>query len=176
MQAIQKVNSYLRVLERFLMAFIVGGMAILLIANVFSRVVLNDSISFAEELGSICMIASVYFGCPYCVRKCKHVRMSALMDLIPPRYSKYYAVFIDLITAAVYLFLAYNVGRYCISAYGLGSTTVALRVPRWICILPVVVGCLFTGLQYLLLVVMNLTDRKHYWIGTERQFGEPDSD
>ena len=141
MQAIQKVNSYLRVLERFLMAFTVGGMAILLIANVFSRVVLNDSISFAEELGSICMIASVYFGCPYCVRKCKHVRMSALMDLIPPRYSKYYAVFIDLITAAVYLFLAYNVGRYCISAYGLGSTTVALRVPRWICILPVVIGC-----------------------------------
>lgn len=176
MQSVYKVNSYMKVCEQFLMVLTVGGMAILLIANVFSRFVLNNSISFAEELGSICMIACVYFGCPYCVRKCKHVRMSALLDVMPSHIAKRYSVVIDLITAAVYLFLAYNVGRYCISAYELGATTVALKIPRWICILPVMIGCFLAGLQYLLLVVMNVVDKEHYWIGTERQNGEPDSD
>ncbi len=176
MQILFTLNRGLKGIERFFMALTVGGMTALLIANVFCRFVLNNSLSFAEELGGILMIACVYLGSPYCVRKCKHVRMSALIERMPPQVGKYYSVVIDLITAVVFIFLSYQVGKYCLSVYEMASKTVALGIPRWLCVLPVVVGTFFTGFQYLILVLMNLTDKENYWIGTERKMGEPDDD
>lgn len=176
MQALSKINGYLKIVEKFLMVLTVGGMTVLLIANVVFRFVLNDSLTYAEELGGILMIACVYFGSPYCVRKCKHVRMSALIEKMPPKVGKKYSVVIDFLTAVVFIFLAYHVGQYCLGVYEMGSRTLALKIPRWLCILPVVIGTFFTGMQYLFLVLMNLTDKENYWIGTERRMGEADDD
>lgn len=176
MQALYKINSYMKTIEQTLMVLTVGGMTALLIVNVFFRFVLNNSISFAEELGGILMIACVYFGSPYCVRRSKHVRMTALIEKMPQKVGKCYSILIDLITAAVFIFLAYHVYQYCFDVYKMASKTVALRIPRWVCILPVVIGTFFTGLQYLFLVIMNLIDKENYWIGTERRMGEPDID
>lgn len=176
MQVLFLLNRCLKKIEQTLMVLTVGGMTVLLIANVFFRFIINDSLSFAEEVGGILMIACVYFGSPYCVRKCKHVRMSALIERMPPSFGKYYSAVIDLITALVFAFLSYQVAKYCISVYELGSRTVALKIPRWLCIMPVVIGTLFTSIQYFLLVLMNLVDRENYWIGTERRMGEPDED
>lgn len=175
MQVICKLNSLMKPIERLLMALTVGGMTVLLIANVIFRAI-GSSLSYAEELGGILMIACTYLGCPYCVRKCKHVRMSALIEKMPYKVGKYYSIVIDSITAFVFGFLAYNVGLYCISVYSMGSATLVLKIPRWVCILPVVIGLAFTCLQYILLILMNILDKDSFWIGTERRMGESDNE
>lgn len=174
MERLRRINCYIKYVEKFLLAVTVGFMVLLLVANVFCRFVLNDSLSFAEEVGILLFIACTYFGCPYCVRKCKHIRMSALIERMPDRIAKRYSIVVDLITAAVFIFLGIGVAKYCAGVYLLGSVTPALRIPRWICILPIPIGCIGTGFQYILLVLMNITDKDSYWIGTERRNGESD--
>lgn len=175
MKMILKFNGIMRPIERFFMAVTIGGMTVLLMANVVFRL-MGNSLSFAEELGGILMIAATYLGCPYCVRKCKHVRMSAFIESMPRRIGKYYSVVIDLLTATAFAFLAYQVGLYCISTYHMGAATLVLKIPRWVCVFPIVVGLSFTSLQYYLLVIMNVIDKESFWIGTERRMGEPDTE
>ena len=176
MKALLTISGACKHVERFCLGTIVAAMAILLFANVFSRFVLQDSITFAEELGATFFVALTYLGSPYCVRKCKHIRMTALMERMPEKVAKKYSIVIDFITAAMFLFLGCMLVKYCLGVMKLGSITAAMRIPRWICIAPVPIGCIATGLQYLLLVIMNITDKETYWIGTERRFGESDEE
>ena len=176
MKTLQLISGACKHIERICLAVIVGTMAILLFANVFTRFVLQDSITFAEELGATLFVAITYLGSPYCVRKCKHIRMTALMERMPEKVAKKYSIVIDFITGAMFIFLGVMLVKYCIGVFKLGSLTAAMRVPRWICIAPVPIGCIATGLQYMLLVLMNITDKETYWIGTERKFGEADEE
>ena len=53
---IEKLNNILLRIEDFLLSYITVAMAILLIANVFFRSILNNSLSFAEELGGFFLV------------------------------------------------------------------------------------------------------------------------
>ena len=52
----EKINQAILKLEDFLLGYIIVFMAILLVLNVFFRSVLNNSLSFAEELGGFLMV------------------------------------------------------------------------------------------------------------------------
>ncbi len=175
METLTRLNSYMRPIERFLMAITVGGMTTLLIANVLFRA-MGSSLSFAEELGGVLMVACTYLGCPYCVRKCKHVRMSAIIENMPPKVGKNYSIIIDFITASIFAFLAYQVGLYCLDVFTMGAATLVLKIPRWVCISPVVIGLALTSIQYYILTIMNIIDKENFWIGTERRLGDPDTE
>ena len=176
MHTLQKISLSCKKVEVTIMATIVAFMAILLFMNVFSRFILNDSIKFAEEVGANLFVALTYLGSPYCVRKCKHIRMSALIEKMPTKIAKKYSIVIDCLTGLIFIIFSVMLCGYVASTYRFGAVTAALRFPRWICILPVPIGCFATGLQYLLLTLMNITDKETYWIGTERRFGESDEE
>ena len=176
MQTLQKISLSCKKIEMIIMATIVSVMAVLLFVNVFSRFVLNDSIKFAEEVGANLFVALTYLGSPYCVRKCKHIRMSALIEKMPKHIAKKYSIVLDCLTGLIFIIFGVMLCGYVVSTYRFGAVTAALRFPRWICILPVPIGCFATGLQYLLLTLMNITDKETYWIGTERRFGENDEE
>lgn len=165
MKVIIKIN---RILERLGVAIIIlltAAMAILLMANVFCRYVLKDSLSFAEELGIILFIAVTYLSCPYATRYNKHIRMSAFIERMK-KIKKPYCMVIDFLTAAGFLYLGYMMLRYTMNVFALHAATPALHIPRWIIVSPVWIGLICTGLQFILLFILNLTDKEDFWIGS----------
>ena len=71
----------------------VGALAALLIANVIAREFFK-SIYFAEEVSEFLVIFITFVGVSYGVRRARHIRMGAFLDMMPPLHKLLINLFI----------------------------------------------------------------------------------
>lgn len=65
--------------------FLCGAIAVIVAAGVFFRYVLNDSLSWAEELSKFCMLWLVFVGSPIALRIGNHIAIEILPGALPAR-------------------------------------------------------------------------------------------
>lgn len=140
------------------------AMALNTIANVLGRYVFSQSIYFSEELNEILMVTVTFVGLGYVTRKGRHIRMSAVYDMVPERPRRWLMAVISLTTALAMLLLAWQAWEYVAKVAARGRLTPSMQIPLWWTYVAVVVGLALTGLQYLLATWANLTRREGVWI------------
>lgn len=140
------------------------AMAANTIANVFGRYVFAHSIYFSEELNEILMVTVTFVGLGYVTRKGRHIRMSAVYDMLPASVRRWLMVFIAVSTAAAMLLLAWQSFEYVQKVAMRGRVTPSMQIPLWTTYVSVVVGLSLAGLQFVLAAWANLTDRTAVWI------------
>ena len=62
--------------------------------------------------------------------------------------------------------------EYMMSVLNLGRTTAALRMPYWITVIPVFLGFLLGGIEYLRTFILNIKDTKNVHISSLYKLGE----
>src|SRR5210317_516023 len=72
----------------------VGALTALLIANFIAREFFT-SIYFAEEISEFLVIFTTFVGVSYGVRKARHIRMGAFLDMMPPLVEKIFIIIIS---------------------------------------------------------------------------------
>jgi len=149
-------------IEAWLLAASMIGIAVLTIVNVFTRTVLNFSLASAEELSQFFMIVVTFVGLSYAASKGRHIRMTAIYDLLPHRPRKALAIAISGTTALLMFFLAYQSAHYARIVADLGSESPVLQVPLFIVYLAAPLGLTLAGIQYALTVVRNVRDPEVY--------------
>jgi len=167
MHVLNRVDTGLSWIEAFIVAGSMLVIAINTIANVISRYVLSHSLYFSEELNEIFMVTVTFVGLGYVTRKGRHIRMSAIYDMVPEAARRYLMAFIALTTAAVMFLLAWEAWEYVAKVAARGRVTPAMQVPLWTTYVGVVVGLVLTGIQYLATVWVNLARRESVWISHE---------
>lgn len=158
--ALQALRFLDRAVERLEQAVLVGGvlaMAALNIANVISRNLLNESLTFAEELNQALIVLVTFMGIGFGVRHARHIRMSAFYDQLGGNARKALMMLICAGTAALLLILAWFAATHVLNLYRAGSVTSALRIPLFTIQLCVPLGLALGGVQYVLALVRNLT-------------------
>lgn len=70
---------------RFLLIAILATMVIAVLAQVFSRYVLDFSLTWSEELARICMISLVFLGAAVLSRNNEHLSVTTVIELFPKR-------------------------------------------------------------------------------------------
>lgn len=143
-------------LEGWTLGWSILVLAIFTVANVIGRFLLNESIYFIEELSQSLMVLITFFGLGYVTRKGRHIRMTALYDQLPVRLRKVLMIVIAAVTAVVMLLLAWYSFEYVQRTAARGTMTPALQVPLYLTYIPVMLGFLLTGIQYLLTILRNL--------------------
>jgi C4-dicarboxylate transporter, DctQ subunit len=156
------VDTVIGKVEAVMLAIGVLLMAANTIANVVGRYVFQESIFFSEELNRILIILITFAGISYAARHGRHIRMSAIYDMLPRRARKALMIVICLVTALFMFGLCYYSLGYIITQAGRGRLLPALQVPVWWIYVWAPVGFLMTGLQYLLTAIKNLTDKDTY--------------
>ena len=159
-KAIDKFEVSSQILSIAILAFI-------LIANFLART-FYESIYFVEELTEFFVIFVSFVGLSYGVRKGRHIRMGAFLELMSPKIEKVFIIFISLVSSAVMFYMAYVSYKYFIFSIDRGHLTPALRVPYWVFYLIMPVGFFMAGAQYLRTVFVNFT-REEVWISPEQQ-------
>lgn len=144
-----------------------SGLAVLLIANVISRNVYR-SIHFAEEIAQLFIILITFLGTSYATRKARHIRMGALLELLPPKVEKILILLISAISAIVMFFLAYIALRYVITLRVRGTLTASLRAPYWLFVIAAPVGLGMSGFQYVRTFIKNIIE-EDVWLSPEQQ-------
>jgi len=133
--------------------------ALVSVANVFCRAVLNASLTFGEELAQFCMITVTFIGLGYAASKGRHIRMSALYDQLGHRTRKRLMILSSAVTALLLFVLTYYSIRYVATVAELETVSPALQVPLYVVYCAAPIGLALAGLQYALAVVRNCTDR-----------------
>lgn len=79
--------------------------------GVFFRYVLNDSLTWTEEISRYGLVYITYIGCATAVRRRSHIRIDLMARLLPPAIQRVLTVIIDLLVFVFLVFLVVNTIR-----------------------------------------------------------------
>lgn len=161
------INKVISTIEEYVLAYSIIFMAVLLIANIIMRKVLNQSMTFSEEVGQSLLIIVSFFGLAYTAKKGRHITMSILFDAVDNKKKKIMMFIISLISSVILFYLAYLAFDYVMSTVNLGRTTPALRIPIWIIYAFVPLGMFLTGIEYLYTFILNVTHKDFLYLSSE---------
>lgn len=143
--------------EAVILALGVILMAVNTCTNVIFRFVLGEGLFFSGEINRILIIMITFAGIGYAARHGRHIRMSAIYDVLPTTPRRILMIVIALFTSAIMFFLCYYSVEYIASLYDRGRILPALGFPIWIIYVWVPIGFAVTGTQYLLTAIKNVT-------------------
>lgn len=169
------IDGLLSRFEGVMLAIGVIAMTVNTIAAVISRYVFNSAITFTDELNMIFIVVVTFAGLSYAARNGRHIRMSAIYDVMPAKIRKVLMIGMTAVTSAFMFFLSFYAYNYIIEVYQSGRILPALGLPVFYIYLWVPVGFVVTGLQYAFTVVKNLTQSDIY-LSTSVKDGYADTD
>jgi C4-dicarboxylate transporter DctQ subunit len=158
----QNIYYLINKFEAFLLIASVLLMAINNIANVIGRVIFQESLFFSEELNSILIILITFAGSSYASRQARHIKMTAIFDLMSPAYKKIFIIIIYFLTAAVMWLMCYFAIEYISWIAPKGKVLPAMQIPVYLTYLWVPASLFLTGLEYLLTATKNITHHELY--------------
>jgi len=157
-----KVDPIMMHIEEYILAYGIIILALLLVGNVLSRVIFNYSWQFVEEIAQTIVIFVTFLGLGYCVRKARHIRMTAIYDMLGDRTRKVFIIIISAVTGATMLLLAYWSAVYALNTYHRANVTPSLRVPVYFIYFWVPFGFLMAAIEYILTIFKNLKEKDVY--------------
>lgn len=156
------IDSFISRIESWILAGGVLLMALMTCANVVGRFGFGYSLFFAEEVNRILIVLITFAGISYAARQGRHIRMSAIYDALPFLGRKIMMVIISIVTSLTMFLLFYYSLVYVYSVYDSGRVLSSLQIGVYWAYLWVPVGLFFTGVQYALTAIKNLTEKDIY--------------
>ncbi len=131
-------------LEKMLCTITLALMSAIIVLQVFFRYVLNNSLSWSEELARYLFIWTIYIGISYGVKMDKHVAVDAVYTYMPKGVKKYYAM----VAYALFMIFAVLVVYYGVTVVGMqitsGQVSPAMGLPMQYVYVAPVVGMVLT--------------------------------
>lgn len=153
---LDSIDQGLGWIERTTIASCVLLMAFLMSAHVVGNLLFNRGIPGTYEITEMLIVIITFVGVGYAARHARHIRMSAVYDLLSGRLRKALLITISVGTAALMFYFAYKSAQYDLALYARGRTSSALSIPMWVINLALPVGFSLAGIQYSLTVIRNL--------------------
>ena len=91
--------------------FLLVAVLVVMGLGVFFRYVLNDSLTWTEEISRYGLVYITYIGCATAVRRRSHIRIDVIARILPLAGQRILAVVVDLLVLAFLAFLAVNTFR-----------------------------------------------------------------
>lgn len=156
------IDSFISRVESWILACGVLLMALMTCGNVIGRFGFGYSLFFAEEVNRILIVLITFAGISYAARQGRHIRMSAIYDALPFLGRKILMTVICIVTSVTMFLLFYYSLVYVYSVYDSGRVLSSLQIGVFWVYLWVPVGLFFTGSQYALTAIKNLTEKDIY--------------
>jgi TRAP-type C4-dicarboxylate transport system permease small subunit len=165
-----RIFRLVQTIEAWILSTSIIAIALLTIANVFTRSVLklitagrvHFSLPFAEELSQFLIIGVTFVGLSYAASRGRHIRMTAVYDQLSAPWRKALMIGISSLTSLLMLTLAWYSLEYIATVRFLESVSPVLRVPLYVvyCLVPLGLG--LAAIQYALTALRNVTSPEVY--------------
>lgn len=149
-------------IEALILVVSVLSMALNNVANVIGRVLFNHGFFFTEELNSILIILITFAGTSYAARHARHIRMTAIFDMLPPVAKKVSITIISFISAALIFLIAWFSVEYIAWIAPKGKVLPAMQIPVYMTYLWVPASLFLTALEYFLTGIRNVLNDEMY--------------
>lgn len=149
------LDTGLNFIEKSILIVGILLMAGVSVLNVFARN-LGASLSFADEVAQLLVVVVTFVGVGYGVRNARHIRVSALHDLLPPLGQKILLTIVSFVSCALLALLAVYAWEYVMKLQASGRRMPSLGMPLWTVYLIAPIGLAVGSAQFLLAGVRNL--------------------
>ena len=102
-RVVPRVKNFTETAIDWLSVFLLSGIFVLGIAQIFWRWILHDPIVWSEELIQLTYVWICYLGWTIAERKDSHIRITAVSNMLPTGVQKYLQIF-NHILCIVFLF------------------------------------------------------------------------
>ncbi len=157
-------NETLSKFEETVLSYSVIVMAVLLIVGVFMRTVMNNSLTFSEEIATALLVLVSFFGLGYCARKGRHITMSIVFDMVSNKYKKLFMILISLVSALAMAYITYLAFKYVMSVQRIGRVTPSLQIPMYLIYSVVPLGFLLGTIEYIRTFICNVRDKDSFYL------------
>ncbi|MFC1825059.1 TRAP transporter small permease subunit [Thermodesulfobacteriota bacterium] len=139
--------------HRILSYFSAAGMFIMMVptvADVLIRLILGEQLSGRIEFTGLVMAFVIYLGVPYAQAKRSHVRVTFVVDRLPPMVKQTLEVLVYLFSLCVFAFVIYATTDEAIRSIQIGEYQYgSVRFPIWPSRLLVAFGVILLSLQFI---------------------------
>lgn len=146
MSLIKKLDEHL---EKYLLVVLLSSTVILIAFQVFMRYVMENSLSWTEELARFLFIWMVYIGISYGVKERRHIRVDAALHLLPKKAQKLIRIFADVLFIVFCILIIKQGLLVAMDLYKFGQTSPALSIPMAYVYLASPVGLSLTAIRLL---------------------------
>ena len=134
-------------LEEVLMCILLVCMACVMIYQIFSRFVLNSSISWGEEVTIYMFIWSTFLGISYCIRKRLTIQIEMLVGAFPEGVQKIVLILVDVVQLAMFTYMIPAAYTYLMRTIASGQVSAALQIPMQYVYAAPLVGFVLTDIR-----------------------------
>lgn len=110
--AIRALSDWACRCTELLLCFVGGGMALLIMVQVFSRYVLNHSLFWSEEVGRICLVWITFLGASAAYKRHAHMGIDFFVNYLPEVLQKAFRIFVLLISCIFFGVLVFYGFQY----------------------------------------------------------------
>ena len=126
--------------------------------QVIMRVVVNNSLSWSEELVRYVYIWLCWVGVSLAERRNEHIQLTFITDRFPQKTQKVIGICVSLILIVLSCWLIYQGVMLVDTLRDAGSTSIALKIPMHLVYLSMPVGMLLFGVRVVAKLVHQLRD------------------
>jgi TRAP-type C4-dicarboxylate transport system permease small subunit len=87
-------------------------MALCVFLQFFTRYVLNNSLAWTEEIAVNCLIAVVFLGSVWCVRRSRHIQVDVIYHYLPHGAGRFFSTLVDIIRIVFFAYASLLLWRY----------------------------------------------------------------
>ncbi len=156
LSALSALDQGLGWVERMIITACVLIMALLMSGHVVGNLIFDHGIPGTYEVTEMLIVIITFVGVGYAARHARHIRMSAVYDMLSGRMRKGLLIIISVGTAVLMFYFAYKSAQYDFEIFSRGRTSSSLHIPLWIVNLALPIGFTLAGVQYVLTTIRNL--------------------
>ncbi len=145
-------------IEKIICVICLGLMSAIIVLQVFFRYVLNNSLSWSEEIARYLFIWMIYIGISYGVKLDKHICVDAIYSMMPKKVQRPYAIVANILfllfAVAIIYFGTIVVGMQISS----GQLSPATGIPMQYIYAAPVVGMVLTVIRLIQRIVNTVRE------------------
>ena len=119
-------------IEEFFAAMAMALICLITFANVLVRYFTDESFAFTEEFSVFLMVVLTFVGASAAFAKNSHIRMSFLVEKLPPRVAHYIEIAVMLAAAVLFAILVWYGSKLLQDDWNYGTTSPGIGIPQWI--------------------------------------------
>lgn len=119
-------------IEEFLAAASMALICLITFANVLVRYFTDESFAFTEEFSVFLMVVLTFVGTSAAFANNSHIRMSFVVEKLPPRIAYYVELAVMVAAAALFAIIVWYGIRLLADDWNFDTTSPGIGIPQWI--------------------------------------------
>lgn len=142
--------------EAFFMVILLFSMSIIIVMQVFMRYIIQDALNWSEEISRYMFIYLMYLGISYAVKKNRHLRVSAFVNLFKGIGGKILLIFADLLFLTFAVIVVIYSTNIVSLQQKLGQITAAIEMPMSTVYMGVPIGFSLAALRLIQNIIYKI--------------------